>query len=55
MGDGAVRFISQNIDAGNPASPDVYSAGTASVNGKSPYGVWGGLGTAGAGELPSEF
>ena len=55
MGDGAVRFVSQSIDAGNPASPDVYSAGTASVNGSSPYGVWGALGTAGAGELPSEF
>ena len=56
MGDGAVRFISQNIDAGNSNSPDVYSAGTTSVNGvASPYGVWGALGTRSAGETVGQF
>jgi prepilin-type N-terminal cleavage/methylation domain-containing protein/prepilin-type processing-associated H-X9-DG protein len=43
MGDGAVRFISETIDAGNPAAVEV-SAGT------SPYGVWGALGSIKGGE-----
>ena len=36
--DGSVRFISDNIDTGNPSFPEV-------VAGPSPYGVWGAMGT----------
>jgi len=43
MGDGAVRFISENIDTGNLAARDV-------TNGPSPYGVWGALGSRAGGE-----
>jgi prepilin-type N-terminal cleavage/methylation domain-containing protein len=47
MGDAKVAFISENIDAGN------YATGTAPDNstpGKSPFGVWGALGTRASGE-----
>jgi prepilin-type N-terminal cleavage/methylation domain-containing protein/prepilin-type processing-associated H-X9-DG protein len=43
MGDGAVRFVSQTIDAGNAASFETKS-------GPSPYGVWGALGSIAGGE-----
>jgi hypothetical protein len=46
MGDAKVAFISENIDAGNQATaPPAESGG-----GKSPYGVWGALGTKASGE-----
>jgi prepilin-type N-terminal cleavage/methylation domain-containing protein/prepilin-type processing-associated H-X9-DG protein len=48
MGDGSVRFISENIDAGNQSVPDVNV-------GPSPYGVWGALGSMVGGEIPGEF
>jgi prepilin-type N-terminal cleavage/methylation domain-containing protein/prepilin-type processing-associated H-X9-DG protein len=49
MGDGSVRFISENINAGSPTAAAVTS-------GISPYGVWGALGTKSAGEvLTSDF
>lgn len=51
MADGSVRFISENIDAGNQASPPP----PAIVIGPSPYGVWGALGTRNAGEVVSEY
>lgn len=38
MADGSARFVSETIDCGNTASPEVGS-------GPSPYGVWGALGT----------
>jgi len=38
MADGSVRFITQNINCGNTAAAPVQS-------GKSPYGVWGALGS----------
>jgi len=48
MADGAVRFISNSIDTGN--------LGVMAVrDGKSPYGVWGGLGTRAGGEIVGEF
>ncbi len=50
LGDGAVRFISDNLDAGNSALPDVRTRG-----GKSPYGVWGSLGSVAGGETSGEF
>ncbi len=48
MGDGAVRFISENIDVGNQAVADLRV-------GPSPYGVWGALGSMVGGEIPGEF
>jgi len=55
LGDGAVRFISENIDAGTKTSPDANSSGTASVGSRSPYGIWGGLGTRNGNETVGEF
>ena len=40
MADGSVRFISQSIDAGNPTLAEV-----SAVGGRSPYGVWGSMGS----------
>ena len=48
--DGAVRFISDNIDAGNSAAAPL-PANVAS--GQSPYGVWGALGSVQGGEAKS--
>ncbi len=48
MGDGAVRFISNNINTGNVALPTVTS-------GPSPYGVWGALGSIRGGEILGEY
>lgn len=51
MADGAVRFISENIDSGDltVAAPGNNTKGT------SPYGVWGALGTIAGGEVIGEF
>ena len=51
MVDGAVRFISANIDTGDlsVASPNQGSSA------QSPYGVWGALGTKAGGETVSNF
>jgi prepilin-type N-terminal cleavage/methylation domain-containing protein len=46
--DGSVRFINQNINCGNTALPQVAS-------GKSPYGVWGALGSISGRETATEF
>ncbi|MEQ8854495.1 MULTISPECIES: DUF1559 domain-containing protein [Gimesia] len=48
MGDGAVRFVSENIDSGFPSDPQV-------TTGPSPYGVWGALGTMSGSETIGEF
>lgn len=48
MGDGAVRFVSDNIDTGNLSLPDVRT-------GASPYGVWGALGSIRGGEVIGDF
>lgn len=45
--DGSIRFINQSINAGNPGSPE-------SLQGASPYGVWGALATINGGEVASE-
>ncbi len=51
MADGSVRFISENINTGDPSV-----AGFAnSFGGASPYGVWGALGTMSGGEVVGEF
>jgi prepilin-type N-terminal cleavage/methylation domain-containing protein len=51
MADGAVRFVSENIDSGNlgAISPQQNAGGL------SPYGVWGALGTKAGNETISEF
>ena len=49
MADGAVRFVSENINAGNA------SAAPVTGNGQSPYGTWGALGSATGGETIGEF
>ncbi|MFN9718899.1 MAG: DUF1559 domain-containing protein [Planctomycetota bacterium] len=51
LGDGSVRFVSENIDSGNQSAPDPNSSG----GGRSPYGVWGALGTRSSGEVVGEF
>ncbi len=48
MGDGAVRFVSNNIDTGNLTA-------AAPTAGQSPYGVWGSLGSIMGREVVSEF
>jgi prepilin-type N-terminal cleavage/methylation domain-containing protein len=50
LADGAVRFISENIDAGNQS----VSAGD-TIKGHSPFGVWGALGTKAGKESVGEF
>ncbi|MFO1000074.1 MAG: DUF1559 domain-containing protein [Planctomycetaceae bacterium] len=49
--DGAVRFISENINTGNQATAIPSDTGA----GVSPYGVWGSLGTRAGGEVVGEF
>lgn len=49
LGDGSVRFISENIDAGNK------SFNTEVTGGRSPYGVWGALGSKAGSEVIGEF
>ena len=44
MGDGAVKFISENINSGSNGSAEV-------TTGASPYGVWGAMGTISGGEV----
>lgn len=51
LADGAVRFVSENIDAGNSA----VMPPSATSGGASPYGVWGALGTRAGGETVGEF
>lgn len=58
LGDGTVRFVNENINSGNDTIA-VDASGTAvinpPVNGQSPYGVWGAIGTHGSGETLSDF
>ena len=43
MADGSVRFVSDSVEAGNPASPPTEA-------GMSPFGVWGAMGSKDGGE-----
>jgi hypothetical protein len=62
MGDGAVIFMTDSIEAGDSRAPNVWQNGTnlgpsppANVPGsKSPYGLWGALGTRAARETVEE-
>ena len=49
MGDGTVRFINENINAGN------VTADVTTVAGESPFGVWGALGTIAGEENIGDF
>lgn len=48
LGDGSVRFISENIDSGDLTAQPVTS-------GQSPYGVWGALGSLNGREVVGQF
>lgn len=50
-GDGAVKFITDSIDAGDSAQPTVYLGSPQPPGSPSPYGLWGALGTRASGEL----
>jgi hypothetical protein len=54
MGDGAVRFVTDNVDAGDQSASAGGATNTipaaAQVNAPSPYGVWGAMGTRCGGE-----
>jgi len=56
MGDGAVIFITDSIEAGNQNAPQIaYHGSPPTVAGAaSPYGLWGALGTRGNGEVIEE-
>ena len=56
MGDGAVKFVTDSIDAGNQRSPQVKFPDTPDVlpaGSRSPFGLWGALGTRGNKETVS--
>ncbi|TWU47644.1 hypothetical protein Poly51_54460 [Rubripirellula tenax] len=58
MGDGAVKFITDSIEAGGSTSPMVHrihtAAGTVPAGVASPYGLWGSLGTRATKEVIEE-
>ncbi|WP_146403806.1 DUF1559 domain-containing protein [Planctomycetes bacterium CA13] len=56
MADGAVKFMTDSIEAGNSESGSVIRNGTGSraPNSESPYGLWGALGTRAARETINE-
>ncbi|TWU60147.1 hypothetical protein Poly51_04210 [Rubripirellula tenax] len=56
MGDGAVKFITDSIEAGNQRNPVVNLASGSAANNnqagaESPYGLWGALGTSASSEV----
>lgn len=58
MGDGAVIFMTDSVEAGNSRNPQVYINGTAAnlnvPGSQSPYGLWGAMGTRASGEVIEE-
>ena len=57
MADASVQFVSDSIDAGDPAAPTVQWHPGEELPAEpvaSPYGVWGAMGTRAAEESPSE-
>jgi prepilin-type N-terminal cleavage/methylation domain-containing protein/prepilin-type processing-associated H-X9-DG protein len=57
MADGAIVFITDSIDAGDQYAPTVHVLGPPTFTepgSKSPYGVWGALGTRAGGETISD-
>ncbi len=54
MTDGAVKFITDSIEAGNSSAPVISQPNI--PGSQSPYGLWGALGTRGAREtIQAEF
>lgn len=54
MADGAVKFLTDSIEAGNSEAPQVRHDGAFTPAGsQSPYGLWGALGTRAAHEVIS--
>ncbi|WP_145167781.1 DUF1559 domain-containing protein [Rubripirellula lacrimiformis] len=53
MTDGAVKFITDSIEAGNQNAPII--TGDNNPGAKSPYGLWGALGTRASKEIIQEF
>ncbi len=53
MGDGAVKFITDSVEAGNSGMGTVYDggAGVRAAGSVSPYGLWGALGTKASKEV----
>lgn len=51
LADGAVRFISDSIDSGDEFQPTVYLGSPNPPGSKSPFGVWGAMGTRASSEL----
>jgi hypothetical protein len=46
MADGAIKFITDSIEAGNQSASSPFEGSTTSPAGsQSPYGLWGALGT----------
>ncbi|TWT83184.1 hypothetical protein CA13_46470 [Planctomycetes bacterium CA13] len=55
MGDGAVKFVTDSIEAGNKTAPQVaYHTANPPAGAPSPYGLWGSLGTRAAKEIIDE-
>jgi prepilin-type processing-associated H-X9-DG protein len=56
MGDGAVIFVTDSIEAGDQRAPMVWfgGIGAAAPGSNSPYGLWGALGTRGNRETIEE-
>ncbi|MCO8121348.1 DUF1559 domain-containing protein [Stieleria sp. TO1_6] len=55
MGDGAVIFITDSIEAGDKYAPQVsHRAGSPVPGSRSPFGLWGSLGSRAAGEVIQE-
>jgi len=57
LGDGAVRFITESIAAGNRSASMVWQNGVGlnSPGSQSPYGLWGALGTKAGRETTQDF
>ena len=60
MIDGAVKFVTDSIESGNLSSanvrgPNGAAAGYVTEESKSPYGIWGTLGTRDTKETIPEF
>jgi prepilin-type N-terminal cleavage/methylation domain-containing protein/prepilin-type processing-associated H-X9-DG protein len=55
LADGSVRFISETIDTGNLAAPESATWGNPNRPSRSPYGVWGALGSMDGGDPIGDF
>ncbi len=55
LADGSTRFFSSTIDTGNLSSPEPSQQPAPNTGGRSPYGVWGALGSRSGGEPVGEY